>query len=87
MGSFQSSKIVKARKAHQCHRCGAQISQGTRYLNYKLGMYYSLHLCLSCAVPTPEVRTKGGGFEYNCADVLKEFRTLYPEAAAAAHLL
>ena len=50
MGTYDDSKIVKARKMHKCDKCGASILVGDEYLSYKLGLKWNVAVHLDCAM-------------------------------------
>ena len=71
MGTYSDSKIVTARKLHSCGECGAQISKGQRYLNYKPGLRSSWPRCMKCATEIKQY-SSGGRPIYDCAAVRAE---------------
>lgn len=49
MGTFDDSKIRKARKPKNCVCCRAPIEVGEQYLSYQIGLRNMLPVRLSCA--------------------------------------
>jgi hypothetical protein len=62
VSAYSASRIVTARKTHDCDRCDELIATGTRYLRYELshGISYGLHL--QCA----QLRSENGTLAYDC---------------------
>lgn len=63
MSTYSASRIVVARKAHDCDRCDELIPAGSRYLRYQLAHDISYGLHLSCA----DLRSENGTLVYDCA--------------------
>jgi hypothetical protein len=59
MGTFDHSKLRQARTDKTCVACHKQIHAGTRYLDYRPGLYWHVPLHISCALQRAE--------RYQCA--------------------
>lgn len=61
MGTWDDSKISKARKDYECITPGHAIRKGDLYLRYRWGMYDSSCVCLECATTVRRENTGFGG--------------------------
>lgn len=60
MGTYDDSKIRKARKPHRCNGASlCEIKTGEKYLDYKAGMYNSVRVCMKHAYLYPCAATQG----------------------------
>ncbi len=63
--AYTHSRIVVARKTHDCARCDELIRCGEKYLRYRLSTEFSDALHLACA----DLRSENGSLAYDCADL------------------
>lgn len=60
--AYSHSRIIRARKDHDCARCDEIITIGTNYLRYQLSVEFSDALHLQCA----QLRSENGSLVYDC---------------------
>lgn len=63
MSAYLASKIVTARKPHDCDRCDELIATGVRYLRFQLAPCINYGLHLECAT----LRSENGTLAFDCA--------------------